>query len=90
MGMKNGFKRIKGKWNIYEVSRYYDQTQYNLMFPGVTDYEAKHNIVEKFEYRRLRADIREMKLGSKGSSNEGSSMSVFELKKNKGLGIGGR
>eukprot|EP00343_Euplotes_focardii_P010899 CAMPEP_0205828258 /NCGR_PEP_ID=MMETSP0206-20130828/34572_1 /ASSEMBLY_ACC=CAM_ASM_000279 /TAXON_ID=36767 /ORGANISM="Euplotes focardii, Strain TN1" /LENGTH=92 /DNA_ID=CAMNT_0053129903 /DNA_START=168 /DNA_END=446 /DNA_ORIENTATION=+ len=84
---KTGFSSIKGQWPHEELDRYYRQTQFNLMFPGLKDYDEHTEQLEKYEYRRLRADIREMKLGNKEIGDDGSSMSVFELKSNKS-GIG--
>ena len=87
MGFKNGYSHISRHWKIYEMNNYYKHTQYNLLFPEVVDHETQNEMMEKYEYRRLRADIREMKLGNKPMNDEGSSMSVFELKAKNKLGV---
>ena len=57
----------------------FHNTQPNLLFPNLMDYEKKNQVLEKFEYRRMRILLRGMKLsGKKGGA--GSGMAVFEMK----------
>ncbi|CAI2383472.1 unnamed protein product [Moneuplotes crassus] len=86
MSARNGFKVLKQNWDVYELNKYYDQTQINQFFPGFRDHEEHSLIVEKYEYRRLRADIREMKIGQTDDNDEGSTMAMFELKARKASG----
>ena len=81
MSHTGGMKFFNRSWKVYEMQKYYKHNQYPLLFPGYKDLETHGNLVEKYEYRRLRTEIREMKLGNKPMGNQGSSMSVFEMKK---------
>ena len=77
---KNGYARLKKPLTgSYRYNMLF-KSQGHLMFPGLKDWEEKQLRLEKFELRKERVATREMKVGGKKGSTDGSSMAVFELK----------
>ena len=88
--VKTGHNWFKKDWKVRRMNNDYQFTQMRNHFPGLRDFEKKAYLMEKYHYRKLRSEMRNMKVGSKSVDlTEGSTMAMFELKA-KGMAGGNR
>ena len=84
---KSGHSKLRGYWRARAMNMKYFQMRDDMIFPDLIDFDEKNDIIEKYEYRKMRAEMREMKVGEKKGGQAGSAMAVFELKKETKPGI---
>ena len=77
---KNGYQYMKRHWTALPRSLDYYKMRHETLFPDLKDWEKKTLAIERYEYRKMRVEVRDMKVGGKKGTDEGSSMTLFNLK----------